>query len=249
MYKEFDIEIPKDLYSLWGSIDSSPKIIKENKNKHHIAMCVLCCAMANIYKMDEWNFHILDSIVKHAEAYFEESIKKIHTKNYEISLSDLNKYYFMNPFQINVSMEMKNFGCLYNQNRKEFNLRNALINFFNGKQTPVYGILQCMRRSISFGKTDYGYFIFDSQSKGFPLFKENQESAYILKCLTLKRLLHCIVMTLKIPYYNIEFTLHSVEIGLTKKVQLESQEMSFEAADNLIENNVDVEENMKENIV
>lgn len=243
MYKEFDIEIPKDLYSLWGSIDSSPKIIKENQNKHHLAMCVLCCAMANIYKMDEWNFYIFDSIKKHAKAYFEESIKKIQTKNYELCLSDLNKHYFLNPFHIAVNIEMKNFGCLYNQNRKEFNLRNGLVKFFIGqKETPVYGILQCMRRSISFGKTDYGYFMFDSQSKGFPLFMENQESAYILKCFTLKRLLHCIVMTLKIPYYNIEFTLHSVEIGLTKKVQEESQEMG--AVDNLIENDVDGRENV-----
>lgn len=243
MYKEFDIEIPKDLYSLWGSIDSSPKIIKENQNKHQIAMCVLCCAMANIYKIDEWNFHILDSIVKHAQVYFEESIEKIQTKNYEISLSDLNKFYFLKPFQLNVHMEMKNFGLLYNQNRKEFNLRNALINFFNGKQTPIYGILQCMRRTISFGKTDYGYFMFDSQSKGYPLFIENQESVYILKCFTLKRLLHCIVMTLKITYYNIEFTLHSVEIAITKNVQRESQEMSFEAVEDLIENNVESVEN------
>lgn len=241
MYKEFDIEIPQDLYSLWGSIDSSPKIIKQNKNKHHIiAMCVLCCAMANIYKMDEWNFHILDSIQKHAKVYFDESIKNIHInrKNYELTLSDLNKYYFMKPFQIAVNIEMKNFGCLYNQNhRQEFNLRNALVQFFEVKKSTLLGILQCMDRIISFGKTDYGYFMFDSQSKGFPLFIENQESAYILKCFTLKRLLHCIVMTLRIPYYNIEFTLHSVEIGLTKKMQRESREMSFGAVDNLIENN------------
>lgn len=81
----------------------------------------------------------------------------------------------------------------------------------------TFGVLQCWRKVIGFGRTNAEdgsgekYFMFDCQSMGAPVFWPKQGGAYVLLCKTLQRLLHCIVVTLAVPCYNVKFALHEVK--------------------------------------
>ncbi|XP_055845210.1 uncharacterized protein LOC129911430 [Episyrphus balteatus] len=207
--KNFDIEIPKKLFSLWGSIHPLSSVFGESRNKQHLAINVVACYVAILYRVNDWNTQIIDSIVINGNDYYNESVSSITRKDYEISLEHLNTVFQNGYINLNVHLESVVYGYLYAKGRNELNLAAALGYFFTYNQ---YGIVQCMKRSLAIGKIESGYFMFECQSHGHPLFPAGEGAAYVLRTTQLQVLLYCIVMTLNNSFYNSQFTIHKVEI-------------------------------------
>ena len=212
--KEYDIEIKERLWSLWGSIHPQAPVFKPtSRGKQYLACCVISLCAASLYPLVDWNSQLLDSIIINGDRYFQQSISNIKSSDYQFSLEDLNVECFLENVAFKVHMEMTSYGKLYScPNFDRMNLAEALMYFFRYFQ---FGILQCFKKCLAIGYMpghDGGYFMFDCQSREHPLFPKDQGASYILRTKYLQILLYCIVVTLNIPYYNVTFTLHKVNI-------------------------------------
>ncbi|KAL5291536.1 hypothetical protein ACFFRR_010755 [Megaselia abdita] len=218
--KEFDTEIPGRLWSLWGHIHPTNLMFGKLSGKQFLAVNVIAICMINTYRFSEWNRQIIDNIVFHGDKYFKESIKDIKKKEYEMTLEDLGVSYDMEYINYQIHIESVAYGRLYNRKKLELNLSASLGYFFSYFKD---GVIQCNGRTFAFGKTSIGYYMFDCQAFGLPLFPHGQGSAYILRSSTLQQLLHCMVLTFNLPFYNMDFMIHKVELTV-QKVEEEKEE-------------------------
>ncbi|XP_067645140.1 uncharacterized protein [Eurosta solidaginis] len=212
--KRFDIEIDGRLWSLWGNLHpEAPVFDTQSRGKQYLACNVMACCAAKVYRLTDWSPHLLDTIVINGDRYHRESLENIKVLDYEFSLEDLNLECSLESIKFVVHLEHVAFGKLYNPGtRTTMNLADALMYFFSHFQ---FGILQCYRHSLAIGRTmgfDGGFFMYDCQSKDHPLFPKGQGASYLLRTKHLEVLLYCIVVTLNVPYYNVSFTLHKVEM-------------------------------------
>ncbi|XP_036336107.1 uncharacterized protein LOC118746359 [Rhagoletis pomonella] len=212
--KRFDVEIDGRLWSIWGNLHpDAPVFSASSRGKQYLACNVMACCAAKVYRLTDWSPHLLDTIVINGDRYHRESLENIKLSDYEFSLEDLNLDCTLETLKFVVHLEHVAFGKLYNPGtRTTMNLADALMYFFTHFQ---FGVLQCFKHSLAIGRTmgfDGGFFMYDCQSKDHPLFPKGQGASYLLRTKHLQVLLYCIVVTLNVPYYNVSFTLHKVEM-------------------------------------
>ncbi|VVC87446.1 unnamed protein product [Leptidea sinapis] len=218
MWKDWDIEFPGDLYSLWGSVHPLDSKFEEiHRGKQYLATCVVALVMAKSCALSAWTGNFLNGIVENGNGYH----KKCHAKiggqaNYEIKIDDLDtKYDEMYPYSFSVKFEKIIFGFVYNIYPDRFNLSKALAYFFEKNEL---GVLVSPAKNLAFGKSSgNSYFMFDCQSYGAPVFCPGRGAAYILKCESLNRLIYCITLTLNIRRHGQQFHLYSANVTLTEK--------------------------------
>ncbi|XP_050667045.1 uncharacterized protein LOC126966832 [Leptidea sinapis] len=218
MWKDWDIEFPGDLYSLWGSVHPMDSKFEEiHRGKQYLATCVVALVMAKSCALSAWTGNFLNGIVENGNGYH----KKCHAKiggqaNYEIKIDDLDtKYDEMYPYSFSVKFEKIIFGFVYNIYPDRFNLSKALAYFFEKNEL---GVLVSPAKNLAFGKSSgNSYFMFDCQSYGAPIFCPGRGAAYILKCESLNRLIYCITLTLNIRRHGQQFHLYSANVTLTEK--------------------------------
>lgn len=212
--KKYDIEIDGRLWSLWGTLHPQAVVFDAgSRGKQHLACNVIACCAASIYHLTDWSGQLLDSIVVSGDKYHRESMANIKRRDYEFSLEDLNIECTLETIKFVVHIEHVAYGKLYcTPTHDRMNLAEALMYFFTRFQ---FGVIQCNRRSLAIGRTfgfDGGYFMYDCQSREHPLFPKGQGAAYLLRTKHLQVLLYCIVVTMNVPYYNMQFTLHKVQM-------------------------------------
>ncbi|KAH8379819.1 hypothetical protein KR009_007395 [Drosophila setifemur] len=218
-FKDFDVEIEGHLWSLWGNLHpEAPVFENELRGRQYLACYVMACCAASVFPLMDWNPHLLDTIVISCNKYFKESIEKITNNNYEFSLENLNIDCSMDTINFVVHIEHVCYGKLYRvPTFNRMNLSEALIYFFSHYQ---FGIVTVRKRALAIGFCpghDGGYFMYDWQEKDHPLFPKQQGASYMLRTRQLQLLLYCVVVTLKVPFHNIDFSIHKVEI-LAKKI-------------------------------
>ena len=191
------------------------KIFNIHAGKQHLTCAVISLVMAHMYKIDEWDAILLDSIVAHGHKYYLESVSKIRQLNYELKVEDLRRNCTINNFVFDVTIKPIIYGKLYDEDRHNFNLNRALNYLFRNKNLSGV-ILQCNGKFLAVGNVNNrDYFMFDSQAHGAPLFSSNQGTSYVLKCCCLKVLLACIVLTLNIKRHNVKFYIYAVSTKIT----------------------------------
>lgn len=179
-----------------------------------MAVCVCVGAMSQVYPIEEWNEQLMDFVVVHGDRLFAQRMNKITKTDYEVQLDDFGGKFDLPAFEITAKVTAILVGRLYCRS-SEFNLSKALTYFFGDKRRR-FGILQCRQKCLAFGRSPDGrFFMYDCQSMGPPLFWQLQGCAYLLLCTTLKRLLQCIVVTLAIPRYEVEFAVHQVSYTIS----------------------------------
>lgn len=187
-----------------------------------MAVCICAGAMSQVYPVEEWNERLMDFVVVHGDKLFAERMDKIKTNDYEVKLDDFGGKFDVPPFAITATVKAIMVGRLYCRTSNEFNLSKALTYFFSDKHRR-FGILQCRQKCLAFGRSADGrFFMYDCQSMGPPLFWQHQGCAYILLCTTLKRLLQCIIVTLAVPRYEVEFTVHQVSYKISNGKEAKS---------------------------
>ncbi|XP_026485605.2 uncharacterized protein LOC113393109 [Vanessa tameamea] len=216
MWKDWDIEFPGDLYSLWGTLHPLDMKFNElHRGKQYLATCVIALVMTRACDLSAWTSSFLDGIVEAGNSYHIKCHDKIGgNQNHEISLDDLESQYDMYPYSFTVKFDKVIFGFVYNIYPDRFNLSKALIFFF---EKNTLGILVSPAKNLAFGKTNQSYFMFDCQSYGLPIFSPSQGASYILKCESLNRLIYCIAVTLNIRRHGQQFHLFSVNVTLAEK--------------------------------
>lgn len=218
MWKNWDIEFPGDLYSLWGTIHPlDHKFNEAHRGKQYLATCVVALVMTKACNLNAWTTSFLDGIVVSGDTYHQKCHEKIaSTKNHEISLDDLDTTFELYPFSFTVKFDKVIFGFVYNIYPDRFNLSKALVYFFENNSL---GILMSPAKNLAFGKVGASYIMFDCQSHGCPIFSPGQGASYILKCESLNRLIYCIAVTLNIRRHGQQFHLFSIDVTLTEKTK------------------------------
>ncbi|KAH8343459.1 hypothetical protein KR059_011141 [Drosophila kikkawai] len=227
--KKFDVEIEGRLWSLWGNLHpEAPVFDDELRGRQYLGCYVMACCAASVYRLMDWSPHLLDTIVVSGSKYFKESIDQIHAEDYEFSLENLNIDCSMDTINFVVHIEHVCYGKLYRvPTFNRMNLSEALIFFFSHYQ---FGIVTVRKRALAIGFCpghDGGYFMYDCQEKDHPLFPKLQGASYMLRTRHLQVLLYCIVVTLNVPFYNIDFSIHKVEMlreGATVEHEEEEEE-------------------------
>lgn len=217
MWKDWDIEFPGDLFSLWGTIHPMDKRFDEPlRGKQYLATNVVAIAMTQACNISAWTNGLIDGIVVGGNEYHKKCAAKIGTSpNHEIELADLEpKFDDMYPFTFSVKFDKLIFGFMYNLLPDRFNLSKALSYFF---EKNTLGILISPTKNLAFGKTGTSYFMFDCQSYGAPIFSPGQGAAYILKCESLNRLIYCMTITLNIRRHGQQFHLFTVSVKVDEK--------------------------------
>ncbi|KAH8286606.1 hypothetical protein KR054_012191 [Drosophila jambulina] len=227
--KKFDVEIEGRLWSLWGNLHpEAPVFEDELRGRQYLGCYVMACCAASVYRLMDWSPHLLDTIVISGTKYFQESIAQINVEDYEFSLENLNIDCSMDTINFVVHIEHVCYGKLYRvPTFNRMNLSEALIYFFSHYQ---FGIVSVRKRALAIGFCpghDGGYFMYDCQEKDHPLFPKQQGASYMLRTRHLQVLLYCIVVTLNVPFYNIDFSIHKVEM-LREGATVENEEEGAE---------------------
>ncbi|XP_063827397.1 uncharacterized protein LOC135076859 [Ostrinia nubilalis] len=219
MWKDWDIEFPGDLYSLWGSVHPlDSKFDAKHRGKQYLATSVVAIVMTQACDLSAWTGSFLDGIVESGDKYHKKCSDKVGSSpNHEIAIEDLDtKFDDMFPYSFSVKFEKVIFGFVYNILPDRFNLSKALVYFF---EKHNLGILTSPTKNLAFGKYKGSYFMFDCQSHGAPVFCPGQGAAYMLKCESLNRLIYCITLTLNIRRHGQQFHLFNVNVTLTEKAK------------------------------
>jgi hypothetical protein len=217
-FKDFDIEVDRKLYSLWGNIHPNMKYFKQLAGKQHLPCCIVALIMAQLYYIDEWNSSLLDSIVIQGTNFLKNIVQNKQTEN-ELSLDDFNGICSINNFNFQVNLQLEIFGQLYDDEKAHVNLNKALnYAFVERKLSGV--ILLCAGRFLAIGNHENKtFFMYDCQSQGGPLFKPSQGTTYVLRCCCMKILLASIVLTLNIKQHGVKFHLYSVPMKEVQETQ------------------------------
>ncbi|CAB3235574.1 unnamed protein product [Arctia plantaginis] len=92
LWKDWDIEFPGDLFSLWGSIHSTDKRFdKENRGQQYLATTVLAVGLTETCELSAWTGGFLDGLVINGDKYHQNYLKKVGSeRNQEILLEKLD---------------------------------------------------------------------------------------------------------------------------------------------------------------
>lgn len=211
-WKAYDCELEGELYSLWSHVHPMAALFRvENRGRQALGICVLAGCMAVLYPVEEWTRMLMDYIVVQGDRYFGMQVAPIVDAEYEVSLENMVGTVRLDSFELKVDVAPLVSGHLYAKQANEFNLKRALLYLFKEPKRR-FGVLQCHKRCLALGQSARGqYFMFDCMSAGEPLFSAFEGGAYVLMCSTLRRLLSCVVLTLRVPCYNVGFMLYGVD--------------------------------------
>lgn len=203
-WNNWDVEYPNDLFSLVGTLHQTSKgFSRKSRGKQTIANCIVAVIMTEMYSFQTWNSSILSTILRTGDAYFKDSTEGIDDENYELRIEDFKTELVVNPYNVKVRYEPFVEGTMFVIRAKQYNLSRALKHFFE-KRENRNGIIACIREGsktkfLSFGRVQFGeYYMYDCQTLGPPMFLDKYRSAsYILRCLSLNRLIHIMTLTLR----------------------------------------------------
>lgn len=179
--------------------------------------------MASMYPLDNWTRHLIDACVIEGDRYFTKQIANIQQQDYELSPNDFNgEFEYLTTISCTIQIKYSVCGRsgAMGTATTPLSLSKALQLFFESKN--VYGILQCYKKFVAFGKNQFAddgkwkYFMYDCQTYGKPLFTKNQGCAYIIKCRTFPMLVKCLQCTLGIRDRN-EFSVFKVGVQLQQQ--------------------------------
>lgn len=221
----YEIEIPGRLLSIFGSSTLQTKLMNKMKDmeKCQLLSNILALCEALKYDFKEWSAGLLDNIALQAGHMYPELLKMLEISDNFLNFKHLNQIYQFEGVDYKVQVQQVATGYLYiRYGVNEFNLARALTWFFHNYQ---FGLMQCCNRTLAFGYTldsDYGFFMYDCQSHGFPLYENQQGNSYILRTHHLQILLYCLVMTLNVSSEMIKFFIYNVDIRILNPLEMKS---------------------------
>ncbi|XP_020816247.1 uncharacterized protein LOC110190228 [Drosophila serrata] len=215
-YREFDVEIPDRVWSLWGGLHpKAPIFDKRLQGRQALGCCVVACCVASTFcHLGHWSGKLLDAIVLNGDRYYRASVEKSQQWELPLGVDDMCAQCDFQDLRYLVQMELVAFGYMYSDPASAtMSLLEGFKYFFTRYQS---GVLQCEDRYYAFGYSsslDGGYFFFDCYAWGKPLFPDNMGASYVLLIKHLQGLLYCVVGTLNVRRRNVEFRIYNVDLA------------------------------------
>uniref|UniRef100_A0A1A9VA51 Uncharacterized protein n=1 Tax=Glossina austeni TaxID=7395 RepID=A0A1A9VA51_GLOAU len=213
--RNYMIEIPDRLWSLWGNSDIQTIIGRDmfTVKGHDLVSSVLSLCVSLKYNLNSWTPRLLDNIVEKGSEIFLEMIQKHNMTDVTFNEKFLTTAYFFDDTIFNVKVQPAASGYVYVPfGRGEYNMSRALVWFFKNYQ---FGLVHCNFRVLAIGYAvdiNNGFFMYDCQSKGRPLMAEGEYNSYVLRTGHLQILLYCIIVALNVIHDNVKFDIYTVDI-------------------------------------
>lgn len=186
-WKNYFIEIPNLIYSIWGTIGTFDKKLKCHGGQNQAAIAVSFIILRDLYHPSEWNSIILDFGVITGEDYFHKSKSCPTHKNNDFLLAEFFEILFFNWRILFLSSFC---GVLYGTvNSNKLNLCDGL--FYAFAKAPNI-IIQCEEKIISVLKTGNSFYAVDSSWVGPPLFFKDHGATYVIRCKNINSLVYVI---------------------------------------------------------
>lgn len=186
----FQIIYRNDLYVMWGKINPRNCHLGKNFGKQFYGMTIIAGVIASIHTLNYWTPELIDVIIVEGLKYFNESVQSITFNDYEVDIDDMSPSCKINDIGASIKIKPFENGTLFSRKNS---LARTILRFFQSGNTC--GVIQCNMHVITFGvDKEFGYYIFDGQTCGFPLFETDDcGCGYVLRCMSLRRLLFCMI--------------------------------------------------------
>uniref|UniRef100_A0A1B0B282 Uncharacterized protein n=1 Tax=Glossina palpalis gambiensis TaxID=67801 RepID=A0A1B0B282_9MUSC len=213
--RNYMIEIPDRLWSLWGNSDIQTVIGRDmlTVKGHELVSSILALCVSLRYNLNSWTPRLLDNIIAKGSEIFLEMIQKHNMTDVTFNEKFLTASYLFDDTIFNVKLQPAASGYVYVPfGRGEYNMSRALVWFFKNYQ---FGLVYCNFRVLAIGYAvdiNNGFFMYDCQSKGPPLMAEGEHNSYILRTGHLQILLYCIIVALNVIQDNVKFNIYTVDI-------------------------------------
>ncbi|XP_073821213.1 uncharacterized protein isoform X2 [Musca autumnalis] len=226
----FDVEISRRLFSLWGNSEYHKNILDQFKNssKPQMISSILSCCACLKYNLNEWSPEVMDEIVKNATKLYPDLLRKLNITDNGFQLIHLNNQMLkLEGINFYVQFHKVTSGNLYMPfGSHVFNLARALMWFFKYYQ---FGLLMCQNQCLAFGYAvdmDHGFFMYSCQADG------KQTNSHILRTNHLQILLYCLILTLNVNKENEKFTIYALGIQMQEgKKEAPIKKLSFNLKD------------------
>lgn len=221
--ENYDVEIPGRLISMFGTRQQQTTEIDNvmGLENYQLVACALSLCSALKYDLKEWSPKLLDNIISKAIQSYPDILHKPNILDENFGMDHLNQVIRFQDSDYQITQQQVATGFLYiPYGLSEFNLARALNWFFRRYQ---FGILQCCNRTLAFGfslNTTYGFFMYDCQTRGHPLFKDQQYNSYILRTNHLQILLYCMIVTLNISLDRVKFFMYNVDVRIVNPLEM-----------------------------
>jgi hypothetical protein len=207
-WKNFMIEVPNLIYSLWGSIGTFNPKYCSRAGKNQMAIATTVFAMRNLCHPSEWNATVLNAAVSCGDYYYK--------KSQNISKQCLNRFNLLDfikisSFQWNIEFKLDVCGVLYNSNTQQ-NLVNA-FNIALNRSSNI--LLQCDKKILSIIQTSDAFYVVDSSWSGPPLFNNNHGAIYAIRCKNINTLIYVMIKMLN-TNQRLKFIFTPVKLSFTQ---------------------------------
>lgn len=215
-WKNYIIEVPDLLYSLWGSLGSFDNQFCGRAGKNQSAICVALMATQSLIHASEWYASLLNSTVLWGDRYYEKSLNKSALNHLKLS-----RFIKAHSCVWDIEVEPKICGTLYGNS----DLASTLESVLEKKSWNV--LLECSGKSLAIIRTVDAYYAADPSWIGPPLFSRNRGALYVIRCKHFKALIYVVIKMINSNSTS-EFTLTPVYI--TNFANLKANNKISEAA-------------------
>ena len=213
-WNHYVIEVPKLIYSVWGTIGCWDSRFGERAGKNQAAICVAILAMQNLSNPSQWSPAILDSAVICGDCYYTESLKS-SARN---CCRHQNRFNLQNCFKISPhvwSIEFKSNMCGMLYGGRERMPLSVILKLALAEAPNI--LIECGKTVLAVCSTDDGYYAADPCWTGPPLFPKNHGSVYILRCRNLNTLVYVLIKMLN-TNQRLEFHVTPLIISFRQEV-------------------------------
>ena len=220
-WKNYLIEVPNLIYSIWGTIGSFSTRFGKQVGKNQAAIGITLLAMKNLYHPSDWCSAVLDSAVICGDSYYNDSKKTSAQCFNRFGLGECLKVL---PYQWNLKFLSDICGILYG-NSDQPTLAEVVE---RALATSRYLLLQCKKKILTILQTSDAFYAVDSSWAGPPLFSENRGAIYAIRCNSTNMLVYVLTKMLNtnqkvefsITPVNVAFKMETCETGRNPKMKI-----------------------------
>ncbi|XP_058803952.1 uncharacterized protein LOC131671498 [Phymastichus coffea] len=204
MFKNYLIEIPNSIYSIWGTLSTFDTKFGLHAGKNQVAICIAALAMQNLCHPSMWSTSVLDSAVICGHSYYKDSQKIPLQSRNQFSLTDCLK---ITPYFWDLEFSSDMCGVLYCSTDQP-NLAETMENAFKRFENLL---LHCNKKFVALLKTSEAFYVIDASWTGPPLFSENHGAIYAIRTRNLNMLVYVVTKILN-TNYRLEFAITPVNL-------------------------------------
>ncbi|XP_032453709.1 uncharacterized protein LOC100677964 [Nasonia vitripennis] len=208
-WKNYLIEVPNTIYSVWGTLSSFDVKFGPRAGKNQAAIGVALLALCDLCHPSEWSTIVLDSAVVSGDCYYKDS-KKMASRC--CNRFNLAKCFKVSPYLWDVEFTSDICGVLYGSTDQP-SLADALKHALDRSSNLL---LQCDKKILTILETTDAFYAMDSSWTGPPLFLKDRGAIYVIRCKDTMTLIYVLTKMLN-TNQRLEFTITPVRMTFSQE--------------------------------